>query len=190
MPGLRLVIRYVPDSSVSAVREIPVATFTAVIFAFGTSAPVLSVTVPANDPDCANTLGAQHTSAITTSQIALQFLIGRPLNFKHLDATNERAFATPQTYLSSPHPTGKCPSPVSAPRLSRIPLLEVLSRSFPLALENTTIVRPTRFFATLSRDFSSQRSRRSAVHVTIAQNGPRSGQTQARRLWLLICFLH
>src|SRR5208337_485668 len=111
MPGLRLVIRYVPDSSVSAVREIPVATFTAVIFAFGTSAPVLSVTVPANDPDCANTLGAQHTSAITTSQIALQFLIGRPLNFKHLDATDEREFATPRSYLSPPHPHRKMPQP-------------------------------------------------------------------------------
>src|SRR5271157_2625905 len=79
MPGLRLVIRYVPDSSVSAAREIPVATFTAVIFAFGTSAPVLSITEPANDPDCASTLGAQHANAITTNQIALQFFIGRPL---------------------------------------------------------------------------------------------------------------
>src|SRR5208282_1240775 len=80
MPGLRLVIRYVPDSSVSAVREIPVATFNAVIFAFGTSAALLSVTEPAKDPDCANTLGAKHTNAITTSQIALQLFIGRPLN--------------------------------------------------------------------------------------------------------------
>src|SRR5208282_3896012 len=81
MPGLRLVIRYVPDSSVSAVRLIPVDTFNAVIFAFGTSAPVLSVTVPANDPVCANAFGAKHTNATITSRIALQFFIGSPLIF-------------------------------------------------------------------------------------------------------------
>src|SRR5208283_3349288 len=112
MPGLRLVIRYVPDSSVSAVREIPVAIFTAVIFAFGTSAPVLSVTEPAKDPVCANTLGAKHTKAIMTSQIALQFFIGRPLRFrKRLDATDERAFATPQSYFSAHHPHRKMQQP-------------------------------------------------------------------------------
>jgi hypothetical protein len=66
---------------VSAVREIPVATFNAVIFAFGTSAPVISVTEPAKDPVCASTFGAQHTNATTTNQIALQFFIGSPLIF-------------------------------------------------------------------------------------------------------------
>src|SRR5208283_3814637 len=112
MPGLRLVMRYVPDSSVSAVREIPVATFNAVIFAFGTSAPVLSATVPAKDPDCANTLGAKHTNTITTSQIALQCFIGRPLRFcERLDATDERAFASPQSYLSPHHPHRKMQQP-------------------------------------------------------------------------------
>src|SRR5271157_743041 len=140
MPGLRLVIRYVPDSSVSAVREIPVATFNAVIFAFGTSAPVLSATVPAKDPDCANTLGAKHTNPLITSHIALQFFIGRPLESrKRLDATDERAFATPQSYFSPHHPHRKMHQPHEGSRAELNASPEVFNRSFPFALENSPL---------------------------------------------------